>query len=112
MRPATVEQVELIVSERIADLERRLAPEALNVRDVAQRLRLSVTRVNELIYSNALPSYTIGRARRVDPSDLAAFIEDRRRASTHQATSTAMPQPAITGRSWLEDFRREAYGGR
>lgn len=108
MKPATLEEVEQIVSERLAELERRIMPEALTVRDVARRLKLSVTRVNELVYSGQLPSYKVGNSRRVDPSDLAEFIAERRAAVT-----TAAPVTRVAGASssdnWLADLRERAY---
>ena len=79
------------------------------MRDVAERLRLSVSRVRELIGSGELPSYTIGRLRRVDPSALAAYLADRQRAPRRVERKTA---PKVGGRSWLADLQREAYGGR
>lgn len=108
MRPATREEVEQLVAARVAELERRVAPEALTVRDVAARLRLSVSRVNELISSGALPSYRIGRLRRVDPGDLAAFLAERRAVAP--AAPTARPASHPAGHDWLAAFRKEAYG--
>lgn len=81
--------------------------EALTVRDVAERLRLSVSRVRELIGSGELPSYTIGRLRRVDPADLAAYLADRKRAPQRVERRTT---PKVGNRSWLADLQREAYG--
>ena len=110
MKTATLEDVEMIVAARLADLERRIAPEALSVRDVCQRLKLGPTRVRELIRAGELPSYLIGSARRVDPSDLAAFIADHRKAS---APTPAASRPHVARRSsvsWLADLQREAYG--
>jgi excisionase family DNA binding protein len=109
VKPATLEEVELIVAERLADLERRIAPEALTVRDVCRRLRLGTSRVNELIRTGALPSYKIGGSRRIDPAALAAFLAERQR----RATSSEPPHAskAVTVTNWLADLQREAYGG-
>jgi excisionase family DNA binding protein len=83
----------------------------LTVKDVCQRLRLRTSRVNELIRTGALPSYKIGRSRRIDPSDLAEFLSERRKRSQRTATSDHdTKRAAVSGRSWLEDFQREAYG--
>ena len=110
MTPATLEQVEMIVAERLAEIEGRFSYEALTVREVAGRLRLSVTRVGELIRAGSLRSYKIGGSRRVDSRDLIAFIDERRRQPT-PIRRTAATTPARSGNgSWLDELRREAYG--
>lgn len=100
------------LAARVAELERRLDPRAYTVRQVAERLHLSVTRVNELIRDGdrlgVLPSYKIGGARRVDPGALADFLAERQRP-VYQSEPKHAPA-RVTGRSWLEDFQREAYG--
>lgn len=108
MTAATLDAVELLVAERLADLERRIAPEALTVRDVAARLRLSVTTVNELIRSGKLTAYKVGASRRVDPRDLAAFIDERRRLSVPMAR-TVVGRVGYGSTSWLDNLRKEAY---
>lgn len=107
MKTATLEDVEMVVAERLADLERRIAPGVLTVRDVAARLRLSVTRVRELIGSGELPSYKIGGARRVDPSALAAFLAERQRAGAPK--QAAIKMQAAHDSNWLAEFQAEAY---
>jgi excisionase family DNA binding protein len=115
MRTATLEDIEMIVAARIADLEQRVAPEALRVADVARRLHLSQTRVRELIVSGEIRSYRIGGSRRVDPTDLAAFIAERRTAATASeahvsSRAIGRTKPAQAAGSWLANLKREAYG--
>lgn len=110
MTAASLEQVELIVAARLADIERRLdGPRAYSVSDVADRLDLSVSRVRELIRSGDLPSFKVGKSRRVTAGDLAAFIADRRvqPLPPDRYMRGAAPEPTA---SWLETFNREAYG--
>jgi len=45
------------------------------VAEVSQILRLSRSRVYELIYAGQLPSIKLGRSRRVRRSDVEAFVE-------------------------------------
>ncbi|GHH72145.1 hypothetical protein GCM10018781_34520 [Kitasatospora indigofera] len=52
-------------------------PQALTVKDVMAALRLSRSKVYDLIRSRALPSFTIGRCRRFDPADVAAYMRQR-----------------------------------
>jgi excisionase family DNA binding protein len=109
MTPATLEEIEILVAARLAELESRFGHEALTVREVAGRLRLSVTRVGELIRSGELRSYKIDGSRRVDSRDLAAFIDSRRTLPT-PIRRTAATTPARSGHgSWLDELRREAY---
>ncbi|WP_033820890.1 helix-turn-helix domain-containing protein [Kitasatospora sp. MBT63] len=49
-------------------------PTALTVPEVMTALRLSRSKVYDLIRSRALPSFTIGRCRRFDSADVAAYI--------------------------------------
>ncbi len=49
-------------------------PEALTVPEVMAALRLSRSKLYDLIRSKALPSFTIGRCRRFDPADVTAYI--------------------------------------
>jgi excisionase family DNA binding protein len=49
----------------------------LTVADVAKILRLSVRSVRRLIAENQVPVIRIGRAVRVRPEDLGAFIDAR-----------------------------------
>ena|ERR1700694_144713 len=50
------------------------SPRLLTVKDVAQHLRISTTKVYELVYRGEIHSITIGRSRRVSPAALADFI--------------------------------------
>ncbi|MFJ8442286.1 helix-turn-helix domain-containing protein [Kitasatospora griseola] len=52
-------------------------PVALTVPEVMAALRLGRSKVYDLIRSNALPSFTIGRARRVASHDLATYITNQ-----------------------------------
>jgi excisionase family DNA binding protein len=101
MRPATLDEVEAIVADRLAELERRLDPRAYTVRQVAERLSLSVTRVRELIRAGELRSFKVGGSRRVDPGDLALFLDERRRR-TVAPTPAREPKPA--GGGWSPGF--------
>ena len=51
--------------------------EALKVPEVMTALRLSRSKVYDLIRSNQLQSFTIGRARRVPADALHNFMQDR-----------------------------------
>lgn len=53
------------------------APEALTVPEVMAALRLSRSKVYDLIRSRRLASFTVGRARRVSPDSLRAFIQEQ-----------------------------------
>lgn len=53
------------------------APEALTVPEVMTALRLSRSKVYDLIRSRQLASFTVGRARRVSPDSLRAFIQEQ-----------------------------------
>jgi excisionase family DNA binding protein len=53
-------------------------PPLLTAGDVAERLRISRSRADELLRSGGLPSLAIGRSRRVRAEDLESWI--RRRA--------------------------------
>jgi excisionase family DNA binding protein len=54
-----------------------ITPEALTVPEVMAALRLSRGLVYELIRSKELPSFKVGRCRRVSTEDLAAFMRLR-----------------------------------
>src|SRR5689334_18637384 len=99
MRP---EEVEAIVAERLAEIERRLdGPRAYSVRQVAERLDLSVSRVWELIRGGELRSFKVGGSRRVDPSDLAEFLQAQRRRAVSPAPAR---QPKRAAGGWSPGF--------
>ncbi|MCC8336628.1 MULTISPECIES: helix-turn-helix domain-containing protein [Streptomyces] len=52
-------------------------PEAFTVPEVMTALRLSRSKVYDLIRSRQLASFTIGRARRVSPDSVRAFMQER-----------------------------------
>lgn len=52
-------------------------PQVLTIPEVMAALRLSRFKVYDLIRSGALPSITIGRARRVPAASLAQFINQQ-----------------------------------
>ncbi|WTJ74004.1 helix-turn-helix domain-containing protein [Kitasatospora sp. NBC_01539] len=52
-------------------------PAALTVPEVMAALRLSRSKVYDLIRSRALPSFTIGRCRRFDAADVTAYMRQR-----------------------------------
>lgn len=54
-------------------------PEALTVPEVMKALRISRFKVYDLIRSNQLKSFTIGRARRIPADALHNFMQDRLR---------------------------------
>ncbi|MFJ8040157.1 helix-turn-helix domain-containing protein [Kitasatospora sp. NPDC096147] len=56
-------------------------PVALTVQEVMAALRLGRSTVFDLLRSGALPSFTIGRARRIDPDDLATYIRTQPRST-------------------------------
>ena len=47
----------------------------LTVRQAADRLRVSPTVLQYRLWQGKLPSVKVGRAWRIDPADLAAFVE-------------------------------------
>ncbi|MFH8567495.1 helix-turn-helix domain-containing protein [Streptomyces sp. Pv4-95] len=51
--------------------------DALRVPEVMTALRLSRSKVYDLIRSNELPSITIGRARRIPVDSVRAYMRDR-----------------------------------
>jgi excisionase family DNA binding protein len=51
--------------------------QALTVPEVMQALRLSRFKVYDLIRSNQLPSFTIGRSRRIPADALHTFMQNR-----------------------------------
>ncbi len=51
--------------------------EALTVPEVMTALRLSRSKVYDLIRSRQLASFTVGRSRRVSPDSLRAFIQEQ-----------------------------------
>jgi excisionase family DNA binding protein len=52
-------------------------PQALTVPEVMTALRISRFKVYDLIRSRDLPSFTIGRARRISVDALATYIRTR-----------------------------------
>ncbi|MFC8454324.1 helix-turn-helix domain-containing protein [Kitasatospora sp. NPDC057223] len=54
-----------------------VAPQVLTVAEVMAALRLSRSKVYDLIRSNALPSFTIGRCRRFDAADVTAYMRNQ-----------------------------------
>ncbi|MFF7648413.1 helix-turn-helix domain-containing protein [Streptomyces sp. NPDC007983] len=50
---------------------------ALTVPEVMTALRLSRSKVYDLIRTHQLASFTVGRARRVSPESLRAFIQEQ-----------------------------------
>lgn len=50
-------------------------PEVLTVPEVMTALRMSRSKVYDLIRSRQLPSFTIGRSRRIAADSLRAFIQ-------------------------------------
>ncbi|BAC71421.1 excisionase [Streptomyces avermitilis] len=52
-------------------------PQALTVPEVMTALRLSRSKVYDLIRSKQLPSYTSGRARRVPVDAVRHYMQDR-----------------------------------
>ena len=52
-------------------------PQALTVPEVMAALRISRSKVYDLFRARELPSFTIGRARRVTASALAAYMQHR-----------------------------------
>ncbi|MEU6217221.1 helix-turn-helix domain-containing protein [Streptomyces sp. NPDC047022] len=52
-------------------------PQALTVPEVMTALRLSRSKVYDLIRSKQLPSYTSGRARRIPVDSVRHYMQDR-----------------------------------
>ncbi|WP_432138862.1 helix-turn-helix domain-containing protein [Streptomyces sp. bgisy154] len=52
-------------------------PQALTVPEVMTALRLSRSKVYDLIRSKQLPSYTSGRARRIPVDAVRRYMQDR-----------------------------------
>ncbi|MFF4087833.1 helix-turn-helix domain-containing protein [Streptomyces nigra] len=53
------------------------APQALKVPEVMTALRLSRSKVYDLIRSKELPSYTSGRARRIPVEAVSKYMQNR-----------------------------------
>ncbi|MGW0943780.1 helix-turn-helix domain-containing protein [Streptomyces sp. NPDC002623] len=53
------------------------SPQALKVPEVMTALRLSRSKVYDLIRSKELPSYTSGRARRIPVEAVSEYMQDR-----------------------------------
>lgn len=53
-------------------------PHLMRVTEVATRLALSRSEVYRLLDTGDLPAVTVGRAVRIHPDDVAAFIHQRR----------------------------------
>ncbi|MCU7822209.1 helix-turn-helix domain-containing protein [Kitasatospora sp. DSM 101779] len=52
-------------------------PAAMTVEEVMTALRLSRSKVYDLLRSRELPSFTVGRSRRFDAADVTAYIRKR-----------------------------------
>ncbi|MCE7080717.1 helix-turn-helix domain-containing protein [Streptomyces sp. ST2-7A] len=52
-------------------------PEALTVPEVMTALRLSRSKVYDLIRTKQLPSFTVGRARRIPADELTRYIRNQ-----------------------------------
>jgi excisionase family DNA binding protein len=52
-------------------------PEALTVPEVMAALRISRSKVYDLFRARELPSFTIGRSRRVSAADVAVYMRKR-----------------------------------
>ncbi|QDV42542.1 Helix-turn-helix domain protein [Stieleria neptunia] len=50
----------------------------LSIKEVANRLKISVSMTYSLVARGELPSYQIGSCRRVSEDDLMQFLEERR----------------------------------
>lgn len=61
-----------------------MTEQLLNAREVAERLRLSLSMVWALIARGDIPSITIGRARRVPASQLDAWIAHKTSTDRHR----------------------------
>jgi excisionase family DNA binding protein len=59
---------------------RRSATPLLSIDDVAERLGVNVRHVRRLVQERRLPFIKWGRLLRFDPDDVAAFVEQHRRA--------------------------------
>lgn len=59
------------------------AIEALTVAEVMAALRLSRSKTYDLIRSGELPSFTIGRARRIAAESLAGYIRNQTEENRH-----------------------------
>lgn len=66
-----------------------LTPQLITVADAADRLGLSRSKCYELMACGDLPSVLIGRNRRIDLRDLAAFIDAHRTTNTRPASERA-----------------------
>ena len=67
------------VTVKPAPEEPEAPPALIDLPDAARRLGISLTTLRRLIAAGELPIVTIGRAYRVDPRDLDAFIDAHKR---------------------------------
>ena len=65
--------------------------EVLKIPEVVERLRLSRSKIYELMQTGELPSLKVGRSRRVLASDVEAFLRRCRVAAPREATPAAGP---------------------
>jgi excisionase family DNA binding protein len=63
------------VSVRVTELERRAL---FTPKTLALYLALSERTVREMLRCGVLPSYRVGGARRIDPSDVDSYLAGRR----------------------------------
>ncbi|MFE0460489.1 helix-turn-helix domain-containing protein [Kitasatospora sp. NPDC058965] len=57
-------------------------PQALTVPEVMAALRMSRSKVYDLLRSGTIPSFREGRLRRIDAEDLATYLHTRNRSYT------------------------------
>lgn len=69
-------------------------PLLLTPKEAAQALGLSQSYIYELLASEALPSITIGRARRIPRRALEAFVEARAAEQSGYAPHHVMQRPS------------------
>jgi excisionase family DNA binding protein len=69
----------------------------LTVREAAKRLCCSITNVYSLIDRGALPFVSVGNAKgyRIDPADIDAFIQERKKAKRGTPQNGAPPRPRL-----------------
>lgn len=69
----------------------------LKVKEVAAQLNVSVDTVKRLLRDGEIPFYRVGTQLRVDPKDLAAYLEKVRYAgSTDERMQKIKPRPTYT----------------
>jgi len=71
---------------------RESGAEMLTVDEVARRLRLSISKVYEMLEAGEIPHYKFGRSKRVSEQDLDAYLSRCRVGAREKHSPAARPR--------------------